>query len=142
MRPTLVIAAFLAMLVPPAFGKTYKSTYPLTCTEVWSAVKATLSDGEHYEVVENDDSKMTASYNVKHQAHVTITGAILQRTNKVSLVPKGGSCEMQVVSNFSGWEHTDRRDFKDRVDQSLVKVKGGTPAVAPAQPVKQETPAN
>lgn len=141
MKPTLVIAALLAMLVLPAFGKTYKSTYPLTCTEVWGAVKATLNDADHYEVVENDDSKMTASYNVKHQAHVTITGAILQRTNKVTLVPKGGACEMQVVSNFSGWEHTDRRDFKDRVDESLVKLKGGPPG-APEQPAKPEPPAN
>jgi len=71
---------------------------------------------------------MTASYNVKHSAHVNISGAILQRTNRVTLVPQGTECEMQVVSNYSGWEHNDRSDFKKRVDDSLEKLKAATPA--------------
>jgi hypothetical protein len=75
---------------------------------------------------------MTASYNVKHAAHVTITGAALQRTNHVTLVSKGTSCEMQVVSNYSGFEHDDKGDFKKRVDESLAKLKAPTPS----QPAK------
>jgi hypothetical protein len=41
---------------------------------------------------------------------------------------------MQVVSNFSGWEHSDRGDFKKRVDESLVKLKNPAPA-KPVEPV-------
>jgi len=45
--------------------------------------------------------------------------------------------EMQVVSNYSGWEHNDRGDFKKRVDESLAKLT----AAAPSQPAKPEAPA-
>jgi hypothetical protein len=55
----------------------------------------------------------------------------------VTLVPMGTGCEMQVVSNYSGWEHNDRSDFKKRVDESLAKLK----AAAPAQTAKPEVPA-
>jgi hypothetical protein len=132
----LVIVTFLSLaLALPVFGKTYKSTYPVPCNEVWAAVRDTLSNPENnYSVEGSDDTRMTADYDVKHAAHVTITGAILQRTNKVTLVPQGTACEMQVVSNFSGWEHSDRGDFKKRVDESLAKLKAAPPS-PPAEPV-------
>jgi hypothetical protein len=123
------IAFLLVAFALPALGKTYKSTYPVPCTDVWAAVKDTLGNPDNnYQVVENDDAQMAASFDVKHAAHVTITGAILQRTNKVKLVPTGAGCEMQNVSNFSGWEHSDRGDFKKRVDESLMKLKNAVPA--------------
>jgi hypothetical protein len=135
-KTRLVIVA-VVLLVLPAFGKTYKTTYPIACGELWGAVKDTLNNPDnHYDVKDSDDAKMTASYDVKHEAHVTITGAILQRMNKVTLVPQGLVCEMQVVSNFSGWEHNDRGDFKKRVDESLAKLKN-TPT---AEPAKVEAP--
>ena len=89
MMKFLVIAFLSLALALPAFGKTYKSTYPVACSELWGAVKDTLSIPENYTVVESNDTQMAASYNVKHAAHVTITGAALQRTNKVTLVSKG-----------------------------------------------------
>ena len=95
---------------------------------MWGGVKDTLSNPENYIVAESDDTQMTASYQVKHSAHVTITGALLQRKNRVTLVPKGAVCEMQVVSNYSGFEHNDRDDFKKRVDESLAKLKSATPS--------------
>ncbi len=138
MKMRLVVVALISLaLVLPAFGKTYKSTYPVPCSEVWGAVKDTLSNPENYSVVESDDTKMTASYNVKHSAHVNVTGAVLQRTNRVTLVSKGTVCEMQVVSNFSGWEHDDKGDFKKRVDESLAKLKAAKPS-QPAKPAQNE----
>ena len=138
MKTRLVVVALLSLaLALPAFGKTYKSTYPVACSEVWGAVKDTLSNPENYNVVETDDAKMTAAYNVKHAAHVSITGAVLQRTNHVTLVSKGTGCEMQVVSNYSGLEHDDKGDFKKRVDESLAKLQ----AAPPAQAAKPEAPA-
>lgn len=133
MMKFVVAALMLLTLAVPAFGKTYKSTYPDPCSELWPAVKDTLSDAEHYAVKTSDDAQMHAEYDAKHAAHVTISGAILQRTNKVTLVPKGTGCEMQVVSNWSGVEHNDREDFKTRVDESLAKLKAAKPA-EPAKP--------
>jgi hypothetical protein len=128
MMKTLVVALMSLALALPAFGKTYKSTYSVPCSEVWGAVKDTLSNPENYSVVESNDTQMTASYDVKHSAHVNISGAALQRTNHVTLVSKGTGCEMQVVSNYSGWEHNDKGDFKTRVDESLAKVKESKPS--------------
>jgi hypothetical protein len=135
-RLVVVVLVSIAFVLP-AFGKTYKSTYPVPCSELWGAVKDTLSNPENYSIEESDDTQMTAAYKVKHAAHVTITGAALQRTNKVALVPKDTGCEMQVVSNYSGFEHNDKDDFKKRVEESLAKPKGATPS----QPSKPEAPA-
>ena len=52
----------------------------------------------------------------------------MQRTNKVTLLPNGTGCEMQVVANYSGWEHNDQGDFKQRVDDALLKLQ--TPKLA------------
>jgi hypothetical protein len=130
---TVVVLLSLALALP-ASGKTYKNTYAVPCSDVWAAVKDALSNPENYNVVESDDAKMTASYNVKHSAHVNVSGALLQRTNRVTLVPIGTGCEMQVVSNYSGWEHNDRGDFKKRVDESLAKLAAATPPQPEPEP--------
>ncbi len=133
MKTRILITALMSLVLTlPMFGETYKDTYPISCSELWGAVKDTLSNPENYSVKNSDDAKLTASYNVKHSAHVTITGALLQRANKVTLISKGASCEMQVVSNYSGFEHNDRGDFKKRVDESLAKPK----AEIPSEPAK------
>jgi len=138
MKTGFVVVALISLaLALPAMAKTHKNTYPIPCSEVWPAVKDTLSNPENYSVVTSDDAIMNASYNVKHAAHVTVTGAVLQRTNHVTLISKGGECEMQVVSNYSGFEHNDSGDFKERVEASMTKLKAATAA----QPAKPEAPA-
>ena len=138
-KTTIAVVVLLSLaLALPAFGKTYKTTYPASCTEVWSAVKDTLGNQENYDVVSTDDAQMTATYDVKHSAHVNISGALLQRKNKVTLVSQGTGCEMAVVSNYSGWEHNDQGDFKTRVEEAMAKLKAAPTATAPAQPA--ETP--
>jgi hypothetical protein len=109
----------------------------MPCSDLWNAVKDTLSYPDNYNVVKSDDAKMTASYKVKPAVHVTITGALLQRTNRVTLIPKATSCEMQAVSNYSGFEHNDQADFKNRVEESLAKPS----AANPSEPNKPEDPA-
>lgn len=138
MKTKLVIVALISFaLALPALGATSKITYPVACSDVWGAVKDTLSKPENYVVVKSDDTQMTASYNVKHAVHVTITGALLQRTNRVTLVPKGTGCEMQVKSNYSGFEHNDSGDFKDRVEAFMAKQKESKPS-EPAKPAEEK----
>jgi hypothetical protein len=132
-----VLAVMSIFLARPIFCETYKSTYPIPCSSLWGAVKDTLSNPKNYEVKKTDDTKMTASYKVNHSIHVTITETILQRTNKVTLVPNASGCEMQVVSNYSGIEHDDKGDFKKRIDESLAKAKG-----EPQPEPTAEVPAN
>jgi hypothetical protein len=139
MGTKLVILISLALALP-AFGETYKNTYSVPCSQLWGAVKDTLGNPKNYADVKSDDSKLTASFHPKHSVHVNISGALLQRTNHVTLVPKDTGCEMQVVSNYSGWEHDDQGDFKKRVDEFLAKPKDAAP-VQPAQPAQPAAPA-
>jgi hypothetical protein len=134
----VILALLLVASVLPAFAKHYKKTYPVACTEIWPAVDETLSNPDNYNVIEKDEAKMTATYDVKHQVHTNVSGALLQRKNKVTLLPKGTGCEMDVVSNYSGWEHDDQGDFKKRVDEAMTKPKAApaAQAKAPAPPAK------
>ena len=87
----VIVALMSLSLALPVFGETYKSTYPISCSEVWGGVKDTFSNPQNYTVVKSDDAKMTASYYVKHTVHVTITGAVLQRKNEGYLGTQGSS---------------------------------------------------
>ena len=141
MRLAVVVVAMLALtLALPAFGagdKTYKTTYPVPCSELWGAVKVALGNLDNYKDVQSDDDKMSADYNVKHSIHWSVIGAVNQGKNKVSLAPIGTKCEMSVVSMYSGLSHNDQGDFKKRVDEALAKVQ----ASKSTEPKKPETPA-
>ncbi len=141
MKTKLVFLALLSLaLALPAFSvgsKTYKTTYPVPCSQVWGAVKVALANPDNYKDVQSDEDKMTAEYNVKHSLHWSITGAINQGKNSVTLLPVGTTCEMSVVSMFSGLSHNDQGDFKKRVDESLAKLKNAPPS----ETAKPEDPA-
>jgi hypothetical protein len=131
-----VVALMALAVAMPAFGagdKTYKTTYPVPCSEVWSAVKVALGNPDNYKDVQSDEDKMTADYNVKHSVHWSVIGAVNQGKNRVSLLPTGTTCEMSVVSMYSGLSHNDQGDFKKRVDEALAKLKAATPS-QPAKP--------
>ena len=131
-----VVALMALAVAMPAFGagdKTYKTTYPVPCSEVWSAVKVALGNPDNYKDVQSDEDKMTADYNVKHSIHMSVIGAVNQGKNRVSLLPTGTTCEMSVVSMYSGLSHNDQGDFKKRVDEALAKLKAATPS-QPAKP--------
>ncbi|MGA8074427.1 MAG: hypothetical protein WB995_13190 [Candidatus Acidiferrales bacterium] len=131
-----VVALMSLAVVLPAFGagdKTYKTTYPVPCSELWGAVKVALANPDNYKDVQSDDDKMTAEYNVKHSIHWSVIGAVNQGKNHVSLAPNGTACEMSVVSMYSGLSHNDQGDFKKRVDEALAKLKAATPS-QPAKP--------
>jgi hypothetical protein len=129
-----VAALLLSAFALPALSKTHKIAYPNACSEVWTAVKDTLGNAENYTIKIADESRMTVSYSVKHSAHVTITGALRQRPNTVSLSSQGTGCLMQVQSNYSGFEHNDAGDFSKRVNESLAKRKEAAPAEAAKPP--------
>jgi hypothetical protein len=135
-----IVGLMSLALALPAFGvgnKTYKTTYPVPCSEVWGAVKVALANPDNYKDVQSDDDKMTADYNVKHSIHWSVIGAVNQGKNHVTLLQTGTTCEMSVVSMYSGLSHNDHGDFKKRVDGALAKLKNAPPS----QPAKPEDPA-
>lgn len=133
----LVVLAF-CLPVSGAGNKTYKTTYPVPCNELWSAVKLALANPDNYKDVQSDEDKMTAEYNVKHSIHWSVIGAVNQGKNHVSLAPVSGKCEMSVVSMYSGLSHNDQGDFKKRVDESLARQQAPKSAESanPTPPAK------
>lgn len=131
-RIAVVILLFV-LFTFPAFSATHESNYPTSCSELWPAVKAVVSNPDNYKLLNSDDAKWTASYDVKHKVHLSISGAAAQRTNHVTLVTQGTGCQMQVDSSFSGATHDDQGDFKKRVDEQLAKQ-------TPAKPVEGAKP--
>jgi hypothetical protein len=91
-----------------------------------------LADQDHYAKVIINDEKMKADYQPKHTVHVDISGTLLQRMNHVKLVPKDAGCELDVVSNWSGWGHDDQADFRKRIEDNLTKAgnRGAAPTAA------------
>ena len=135
-----VVVLMSLVIASPAFAagsKTYQTMYPVACSEVWSAVKGALANPENYKDVQSDEEKMSAEYNVKHSIHWSVSGAINQGKNKVALVPIGTTCQMNVVSMYSGLSHNDAGDFKKRVDEVMAKAKNAPPS----PPAKPEDPA-
>ena len=130
-----LLAAFMALaLALPAMSESYKTTYPDSCDALWGVVKDTLSHKDNYNVKASDDAHMKADFQPRHEVHFDVSGVLLQRENHVRLVEKGPGCDMQVISNYSGWGHNDQSDFKKRVDATLKRLKGES-ASPPEVPV-------
>jgi hypothetical protein len=136
-----MVAAVVLSAALPALGETYKSPFSIACSDVWPAVKTTLADQDHYAKVIVNDEKMKADFQPKHTVHVDISGTLLQRMNHVKLIPKDAGCEMDVVSNYSGWGHNDQGDFRKRVDDNLTKAKTAATQPSTAAPADATRPA-
>jgi hypothetical protein len=130
MMRRLVVALMSLTFVVPAFGKTHKDTFDVPCSELWPAVKDTLRNSGKYGIIGIDNSEMTASYNIGG-------GLGGKRINSVVLNSVGTGCEMQTQTAFTGIAHNDAGDFKKRVEESLVKLKGSKPA----EPTNPQAPA-
>jgi hypothetical protein len=133
-KPRFLALALLLLLALPAFGANHESTYSNPCSELWPAVKDVVSNPKNYKLVSADDAKWTAFYDVKHKEHLSISGAVAQKTNQVMLVSQGTGCQMQVVSSFSGLTHDDQGDFVKRVDEALAKQPGAAKPPEAAKP--------
>ncbi len=124
MKRSLVIALIVATAIP-AIAKTHKEDYSIPCTTLWPAVKDTIRNSGKYGIISITNEEMTASYNIGGN----LTG---KRINTVLLNPAGTGCEMQIQTAYSGLVNNDASDFKKRVDESLAKLQGATPAPAAA----------
>ncbi len=124
-----VIAFLLFTFALPAFASTHKENYSISCSELWRAVKDTLRNSGKYGIISITDSEMTASYNIGGN----LTG---KRMNTAILNSKddGKGCELQIQTAYSGIVNNDAGDFKQRVDQSITKLK--------SEPLPEQTAAS
>jgi hypothetical protein len=131
MRRFAMAVLLLSIVAVPAFAKTHKDDYSVSCTVLWAAVKDTLRNSGKYGIMGMDNGEMTASFSIG-------IGSIGQkRVNSVALNAKGDSCEMVVQSGFSGLTNDDAGDFKKRVDKSLAAQQQSPQPTPPAKPQPQ-----
>lgn len=133
-KSKFLVLALLLLFVLPVFGASHETSYSNPCSELWPAVKDVVSNPKNYKLVSADDAKWTAFYDVKHKEHLSISGAVAQKTNQVTLVTQGTGCQMQVNSSFSGLTHDDQGDFVKRVNEALAKAQGAAKPMEPAKP--------
>ncbi len=117
----MVVALFFVLISVPAFGKP-NSVYPVSCSDLWDAVRDTLGVARDYAVVAADDSGRTASY--------TIVGAQHLRVNSVLLNATDAGCEMLVKAPYSGNSNDDEGLFRKRVGRSLARLQAAKPSEA------------
>jgi len=129
MARRLAAALMFVLLAVPAFGIAPKDIYPVSCSDLWDAVKDTLGSGGNYSILAMADSEMTASY--------VVIGAVRQRVNSVALNPRDTGCELQVQSGYSGYGIDDEGTFRKRVDHSLARLQAAKPS-PPAKPEEKK----
>ena len=127
--------AAIALLIPfavPAWTKTHRDVYNMSCSALWPAVKGVLKTSGKYNIIGIDSVEFTASFTVGS----VFSGKML---NSVVLNAKEPSCEMSVNTAYRGIEHNDAGDFKKRVDEALAKLPG-TATPSTEKPADAPTP--
>lgn len=119
---TLLLVLLLGFALP-AHAKPHKGKQPVSCSDLWNAVTATLRDASNYTIVAVDNENMKADF--------FVVGALFSKMNAVQLKPHDSGCGLDVHMGFSG--NDDEAAFRKRVNRTLEKQQAAKPA-APAKP--------
>ena len=118
-RSWLLILLFA--LAVPASPKPHKEKQPVTCGDLWTAVRETLAHPGDYTVVALDNEDMRANF--------VVVGARYPQTNLVQLKPRNSGCDLQLRIGFTGID--DEGAFRNRVSRALKKLNAAKAAVHP-----------
>lgn len=128
MKRTFLAGLLLLWLAVPAFSKTknvhaVKGVYPVSCDDLWSAIKDTLHNHSNYGLSGVNDLDLTASF--------VVIGDLYVYTDRVALAQRDNGCEMKTEVHDVGAEPTNYRLFRSRVERSLGKVESAKTENAP-----------
>jgi hypothetical protein len=114
-----LFTSFLMLVIAaPALAKS-RDTYPVSCIDLWAAVKDSLENPLNYGILSMDDNKLKVSF--------IVVGDLTTYTDRIELTSKDYGCAMkatflQVGSDDSGW-----RQFHHRLVRSLAKLQAAKP---------------
>jgi hypothetical protein len=118
------IASFFVLVVTaPALAKS-KDVYPVSCDDLWAAVKDSLQSPRDYAILSMNEAEQRASF--------TIIGNLVVFTQKVALTARDGGCAMKATFIQIGPDDSDWRQFHHRLERSLAKLQAAKPK--PAEP--------
>jgi hypothetical protein len=119
----LLISLFLMVVfAAPVLAKP-TDVYPVSCDNLWAAVKDTLGNQNNYGIISMDDEDLRASF--------VVVGALTHYTDKVALTATDGGCALDAKILDVGPENVDWRQFHHRLDKSLAKLHAAKPKPAP-----------
>jgi hypothetical protein len=124
MLKCLITSFFMLALTAPALAKSI-DVYPVSCNDLWAAVKDTLSKPDNYGVSSIDDVGQRASF--------VVVGRYTTYSQKVKLAARNGGCMADATINQIGPENSDWRQFQHRVAKSLAKLQAAKPKPKPAE---------
>jgi hypothetical protein len=96
--------------------------YPVSCADLWMAVKDTLGNQSNYAVVFEDEAGQKARF--------VVIGVLNHYSDKVTLVPVGGGCMANATIPEDGPGNGDWRQFHHRLAKSLAKLQAVKPKPA------------
>jgi hypothetical protein len=123
-----IASLFLLVASLPALAKP-ADVYPVSCNQLWTAVKDTLDTPHNYSILSENDLSQRAAF--------VVVGKLVQYTDTVSLAPSGTGCAMKATLLEVGSDNADWRQFHHRLAQALAKLQAAKPKPdepAPAQP--------
>jgi hypothetical protein len=124
MRKFLVTSFLMLVVAAPALAKP-KDVYPVSCDDLWAAVKDTLNNTNNYTITSTNDLALRISF--------TVVGNLTAYTDRVVLTPAEGGCSMQASISEVGPAGSDWIQFHHRLAKSLTKLQAAKPKpTAPA----------
>jgi hypothetical protein len=105
----------------PALAKP-RDVYPVSCDDLWMAVKVTLENPSNYGIMLMNDGAQKTSF--------IVIGDLVAYTERVALTAKDGSCAMKATFIELGPDNPDWRQFRHRLERSLAKLQAAKPKPA------------
>ena len=114
--------SFLMLVVAvPALAKP-RDVYPVSCVDLWAAVKDSLENPRDYGIISISDVQQKASF--------IVVGNLTAYTDRVALTAADGGCAMKATFLEVGSDNSDWRQFHHRLERSLAKLQAAKPKVA------------
>ena len=111
----------MLVFAAPALAKPM-DVYPVSCNDLWVAVKDTLGNQRDYAVISEDDAGLMARF--------VVIGVSNRYTDRVTLIAKDGGCLAKATVPEDGPGNGDWRQFQHRLAKSLVKLQAAKPKPA------------
>jgi hypothetical protein len=114
-------SVFALVVAVPALAKS-RDVYPVSCDDLWAAVKDSLQSPRDYAILSMNEVEQKASF--------TIIGNLVVFTQRVALTARDGGCAMKAAFIQIGPDDSDWRQFHHRLERSLAKQQAAKPKTA------------
>jgi len=116
-----VTSLFMLLFASTALAKP-KDVYPVSCVDLWAAVKDSLENQSNYGILSMNDVAQSAAF--------TVVGNLTAYTDRIALTPRDGGCAMKATFLQIGPDNSDWRQFQHRLARSLQKLQAAKPKSA------------